>query len=268
MVKVTAPDIGTRAEEKRPKTGGRVKKDVGQLMAETRIRAELAVMHDDTTLPAELAAIYLCISGKQLGELRKRIPLLKGKESKFKGPRMIKLSDGEAIGSNQPVTYKIGDLRKYQTEHSGYDTFQTSLASGLMAWISSPAPFFVRLDNTSGRDSVVFVAKAWGWGSDVAAKELLIKGALDGVLKIKWVSPAEAARDLWEKPSEHKAFAKLWFGALKLERQIVKKKVEDTKIVNAVSEATLAVEEVIALALNIAHGPLVRAGVKLTQGSI
>ena len=62
MVKVMAPEIGARAEVKSSKTGGRVKKDVGQLMAETRIRAELAVMHDDTTLPAELAAIYLCIS--------------------------------------------------------------------------------------------------------------------------------------------------------------------------------------------------------------
>lgn len=244
MVKVMAPEIGARAEVKSSKTGGRVKKDVGQLMAETRIRAELAVMHDDTTLPAELAAIYLCISSKQLGELRKRVPLLKGKESKFKGPRMIKLSDGEAIGSNQPVTYKIGDLRKYQTEHSGYDTFETSLASGLMGWVSNPAPFFVRFDKTSGRDSVVFVAKAWGWGSNMAAKESLIKEALDGVLKVMWVLPADATRALWEKPSGHKAFAKLWFGALKLERQIVKQKVEDTKIANAVLEATFAVEEV------------------------
>ena len=53
MVKVMAPEIGARAEVKSSKTGGRVKKDVGQLMAETRIRAELAVMHDDTTLPAD-----------------------------------------------------------------------------------------------------------------------------------------------------------------------------------------------------------------------
>lgn len=245
MVKVMAPCVGGKAE--RPKTGGRVKKDLGQMMVETRIRAELAGMHDDTTLPAELAAIYLCISGKQLGELRKRVPLLKGKESKFKGPRMIKLSDGEAIGSNQPVTYKIGDLRKYQTEHSGHDSFQTSLASGLLAWVSSPAPFFLRSDSTLGNGSDVFVGKAWGFGSDVATKELLIKGVLDGMLKVGWVLPVDAARALWEKPSEHKLFAKQWFEVMKGERHIVKQRVEDSKIANAVSEATVAIEQVIAM---------------------
>jgi hypothetical protein len=52
------------AKEARPKTGGRVKKDVQQLMSELRIRNEISGMRDDTTLPAELAAIYLGIPAR------------------------------------------------------------------------------------------------------------------------------------------------------------------------------------------------------------
>ena len=49
---------GGPAPAKRPKTGGRVKKPLDQLLAEARVRDELAGMRDDTVLPEELAAIY------------------------------------------------------------------------------------------------------------------------------------------------------------------------------------------------------------------
>ena len=115
------------APAKRPKTGGRApKKSLEQMMAEARHRAELAAMPDDTTLPAELAALYLCISTKQLGELRKSIPASQAR--KGSRLRMIKLVDRSAIGMNQPVTYKLGDLRAFQNACSGHDTFEVSLA--------------------------------------------------------------------------------------------------------------------------------------------
>ncbi len=63
-------DVET-APAKKQKTGGRVKKSLDQLMSEARIRNEIAGMNDDTTLPEELAAIYLGISVSELAEMRK-----------------------------------------------------------------------------------------------------------------------------------------------------------------------------------------------------
>lgn len=129
MTEARAAKAGADAPAKRVKTGGRApKKSIEQMLSEARQRAELAAMPDDTTLPAELAALYLCISTKQLAEMRKSMPASSAPSRKGVKLRMIKLVDRSAIGMNQPVTYKLGDLRAFQLACSGHDTFEVSLA--------------------------------------------------------------------------------------------------------------------------------------------
>lgn len=239
MARAKAETASEAAPVKRPKTGGRPpKKDLSQMLEETRVRSELAAMHDDTTLPAELAAIYLCISVKQLGELRKRLPERSSKGSKNaageppkKGLKMIKLSDKEAIGTNQPVTYKLGDLRAYQESHSGYDTFETSLASGILGWVTERCPFFA-LPGKSKNDPQL-VRPAWDFGVDVAAKEEFIGKALNGTLQCLWMPPAAAASSVWTSKSAHDKFALRWLKLLHSAEGDCKRALEGTAINDA-----------------------------------
>ena len=226
------------AKEARPKTGGRVKKDVQQLMSELRIRNEISGMRDDTTLPAELAAIYLGISVKQLGELRKRSPQLKNgsKEEKAKGPQLIKYLDKEAVGMNQPVFYKLGALRKYQAEHSGYDTFEAVVAGGLLGWVSTIAPFLAQPQKRGDKGRLYIVGKAFGWSSKQDVKEERIRDVLDGKLRIVWIPPAQAIGELWEKTSHQRAFAKPWLALLKAEVSAAKSAIERTALHSATQE--------------------------------
>ena len=142
-------DTGDVKSEKRAKTGGRqAKKSLDDMIANAERRGRLAALPDDTTVEAELAAFFLIMSMSQLRELRREeLPSEEDKlaarveraaeaaakaagrtrkkpadsaDAKPKGLRMIKIAEKGAVGSNQPVTYNIGDLKDFQNKHSGY----------------------------------------------------------------------------------------------------------------------------------------------------
>jgi hypothetical protein len=117
------------AAPKRVKTGGRVVKPLAKKMEEARARAEISTWCDDTTLDTELAALYLCMSVKKLEELRSqsRRAGIEGSGS----PSMIKIIDAKARGQNQPVQYKLGELRRYQAANTSASTFEAAVAAGL-----------------------------------------------------------------------------------------------------------------------------------------
>ena len=126
---------------------------------------------------------------------------------------MIKIAEKGAVGSNQPVTYKMGDLREFQKQHSGYGTFEVRLASaGLLGFVSEAVPFFAspKLDRKGGP-----VLQCKGWGMDQAARERLVASALAGEVRCVWLTPAQALHSLWANEASHEAFAKPWIGLLK-----------------------------------------------------
>lgn len=242
----TSKDSGASGEKaKRVKTGGRpAKKSLDEMIVDAERRNRLAKLDDDTTVEAELAAFYLIISPSQLRELRKtELPSEEDKKAakaakasgskeeppKRKGLRMIKLVDKEAVGLNQKVTYKMGDLRRFQDDHSGYDTFETTLAAGILGWVSDQRPFFCK-PAPSRRGTPRVVAKGWGLRSDLDAREKLVKQVFDGELELHWVTAAEAARWTWDDPAEHKKLAKAFTASLKFEAMSVEMAVQASVI--------------------------------------
>lgn len=221
---------------KRPKTGGRVKKPLEQLMAEARIRDELAGMKDDTTLPEELAAIYLCVSVAELAEQRSNAKVKKAAGNSksdaagAKAPRikMIKPIREGAVGQNQKVFYKLGHLREYQISITVESSFDAAVKAGIYGFVAVHAPFFAQPEKRSDRGRAVLIGKAWNKKDPKWADQF--KDLIDGNLRALWLTPAEAAASRWASLSAHKAFAKPWLAALKAERQSVKSAMEGTEI--------------------------------------
>lgn len=233
------------APAKRPKTGGRVKKSLDDLLAKARVANEIAGMHDDTTLPEELAAIYLGISVSELAEHRKaKRPAKTGFGSKSSSsaetpPRlkMIKPIREDAVGQNQKVLYKLGDLRDYQKAIKVESSFDAAVTAGLYGFVSIQAPFFATIPKKADRGRSTLIAKAWDkldpkWGER-------FKDVADGKLQAVWLTPAQAASSRWTTVAAHKAFAKPWLAALKVEGQAVKAAIEGTEIAEVVVEPPL-----------------------------
>lgn len=245
---------------KRAKTGGRPpKKSLDDQIADAERRSKLAALHDNTTVEAPLAAFYLCMSMSQLRELRAtKLPSEEDKkaarlakaaeaaakaagrstakstsevEEKPKGLRMIKIAEKGAVGSNQPVTYLLGDLRKFQLDHAGYDSFEVRLASsGLLGWFSEPAPFLAKPQaDRKGRP----VLMSPGWGLRLDAREKRLGEIRAGEARCVWLTPAEAVHSLWAKESEHEKFAKPWLALLREERQAARASIERTSFHSA-----------------------------------
>ena len=234
---------GEAATVKRPKTGGRVKKSLDQLMAQARMSDEIAGMNDDTTLPEELAAIYLCISVSELAELRKAPKKAKRPEfgarasvADAKSPRlkMLKPIRDGAVGQNQKVFYKLAHLRAYQESITVESSFEAAVKGGLYGFVTIRAPFFAKPPARADRGRTILIAKAWDKADGQWAKRF--KDVFDGKLRAVWLTPAEAASSRWMATSAHKAFAKLWLAALEGERQAVKSAIEGTLISVVVPE--------------------------------
>lgn len=243
--------------EKRAKTGGRkAKMGLDDMIANAERRGRLAALPDDTTVEAELAAFFLIMSMSQLREHRKEeLPSEEDKkaarlemaadaaakaagrtrkkpvdpaDAKPKGLRMIKIAEKGAVGSNQPVTYKMGDLKDFQKQHSGYGTFEVRLASaGLLGFVSEAVPFFASpKPDRKGRP----ILQCKGWGMDQAGREKLVASTLAGETRCVWLTPAQALHSLWTSEARHKEFAKPWIGLLKEEIGAAKASIDRTAI--------------------------------------
>lgn len=101
---------------------------------------EADALPDTATLPAELAALYLCMSPAQLADLRKS----KRPDGRAgNGASIIKpVESGAAAGPKDAVLYKLGILRDFAKSHTAPTAFDTALDSGLPGWVSAKLPFF------------------------------------------------------------------------------------------------------------------------------
>lgn len=222
------PDAKAKAKPlptKRPKTGGRTKKSLDQMLVEERVRDELAGMNDDTVLPEELAAIYLGVSVAELRELRNPPKNCAGKGARLK---MIKPIRADAVGQNQKVLYKLGALRDFHQSNTVESSFEAAVNAGLYGFVSVHAPFFALPERRSDRGRSTLLGKAWDRADPEWARRF--KDALDGKLRVVWLTPATAASSRWATSKAHKAFAKPWLAVLKGEGQVVRAAVEGTQI--------------------------------------
>lgn len=212
---------------KKPKTGGRKKKSIEEQLAQARLASDIAALHDDTTISAELAAIYLGISLKQLGSLRSK-PKAVDETRGVKGPEMIKIVDKGSVGMNQPVNYKLGTLRDYQKKNTVSTSFESALNAGLLGWATIQMPFFAEKEKREDRGRLLLLGNAWNLSDP--NREERFKEAVEDKARIVWLTAMEAATSRWDDLARHKALAKIGLAMMKEEARAVKAALEGTEV--------------------------------------
>lgn len=215
-----------QAKPKRPKTGGRKKKSIDQMLVETRVRAELAGHPDDTDVPAPLAAIYLGISEDTLLELRKPRPDGPFGSHGTEGPPFYKVTLPGAVGNNQTVMYSLGGLREYKKKHTGVTSHEVAIKSNMLGWVAARQPFFA--EHQARRGPAVIVAPAWDF--DAPDRDELFARAAREEIRVVWLSPAEAASQWWSSSDRQTAFAEPWLAMLAEESANVRSAIDASEI--------------------------------------
>lgn len=215
-------------QAKRPRTGGRAKKSVDQMLAEARVRNELAPLDDSTDVPATLAAIYLGISEDTLLELRKPAPDRPGGDHGGDGPPFYKVTLPGARGQNQAVMYSLGGLRAYKKKRMGVTSHEVAMKSGMLGWVSASEPFFAE-PLASGRHARdILVAAAWDF--DELEREELFEALLRQEIRCVWLPPFEAAKARWRSEAKHRSYVKPWLRTMLDEAEAVEAAVGGTAI--------------------------------------
>lgn len=221
------------AQPARPKTGGRVKKSVDQMLIETRVRNELAPYDDTTDIPAALAALYLGISEDKLLEIRN--PSAKDVQANGvnQGPPFYKLTLPGAVGQNQGVMYPLGGLREYKKKNMGVTSHEVAVKSGMLGWVSTQQPFFAQLEER--RQPILLIAQAWDF--DEPDRDELFVRAARGEVRILWMPPADAAKHCWDSEKRHQAFAKPWLQMIESAGAAVRGGLEESAFLAIAKEA-------------------------------
>ncbi len=177
----------------RKKTGGRVRLTLEQKLELAAQRSKIASFHDDTTLEPELAALYLGISEKKLEELRRATTNARHHTS-HRIP-FYKIFDHDALGQNQPIQYKLGDLRYFHREIRVTDSHEAAVNAGLASWVFVKRPYFIKLEMDGSRS---IIDDAWNLSSRLDSdREQNLLDFIFGKIEIKFYTPAQAGLQLW-----------------------------------------------------------------------
>jgi hypothetical protein len=221
-----APEPALEAKPKNPKTGGRVKRSLGEKLALGKARSEISSWNDDTTLDSELSALYLGISEQSLAELPTEDEKAADKTGEVSGPPVIKIIASGAKGRNQPVQYKLRDLREYQRKIMAPDRFQAVVNAGMAGWCANRHPFFAELE--ARKQPMILSADAW----DMAHpnREQLFASLVDKKLRIVWLTPLDASARRWNDLDAHRKWAGQTLTMLREESDAVQSALEATEI--------------------------------------
>ncbi|WP_374354354.1 hypothetical protein [Limnohabitans sp.] len=163
---------------------------VEELIAVARLRNEIASWHDDVTLEPTIAAVYLGISAKKLEELRGVEP---DKDGNGGGPPFIKMTNRKSKGLNQSVLYKLGDLRRYQREHTVGSVFEGCQRAGMFAMITVEEPFFTRKQP----DGTLQIERHISDFYDLDARDQLFFQFLKSEVDVRFIPWSVAAHARW-----------------------------------------------------------------------
>jgi hypothetical protein len=185
---------------------------------------------DTATLPAELAALYLCMSPAQLADLRKsRRP--DGRAGN--GPPIIKPVESAAKGPKDAVLYELGTLRDFAKSHTAPTAFDTALNSGMLGWVTAKLPFFAELEPRVKRGRRVLIGGAWDRTDPLREKRFI--DLAKGRIRFTSLTCAEAAASLWADLASHSAFAEKGLALLRSEMQGIEASLAATGLLAAAS---------------------------------
>jgi hypothetical protein len=177
---------------------------------------EAHALPDTATLPAELAALYLCMSPAQLADLRKP----KGPQGRpGNAPSVIRPVDGGAAGSKDPLLYILGTLREFAKAHTAPSAFDTALTSGMAGWVSAKLPFFAEREPRIKRGKRVLIGGAWD-RADPLREQRFVELA-KGRIRFASLTCSEAATSLWADLASHAAFAEKGLALLRSETHAI-----------------------------------------------
>jgi len=196
---------------------------------------EADALPDTATLPAELAALYLCISPAQLADLRKS----KRPEGRAgNGPSIIKPVEGGPAGPKDPVLYKLGTLREFAKAHAAPSAFDGALNSGMLGWVSAKLPFLAEREPRVKRGKRVLIGGAWDRADPLREKRF--KELAKGRIRFTSLTCAEAAASLWADVASHSAFAERGLALLRSETQAIEAALAETAQLAAASSPDAA----------------------------
>lgn len=178
---------------------------------------------DTATLPAELAALYLCISPAQLADLRKSKRPERGAGN---GPSVIRPVEGGPSGPKDPVLYQLGTLRDYAKAHAAPSDYDTALKSGMLGWVSAKLPFFAEREPRIKRGKRVLIGGAWDRADPL--RESRFVELAKGRIRFTSLTCAEAATSLWADVASHSAFAEKGLALLRSETQAIEASLAET----------------------------------------
>ncbi|WP_062366317.1 hypothetical protein [Variovorax paradoxus] len=174
---------------------------------------EADALPDTATVPAELAALYLCMPPAQLADLRKS----KRPDGRAgNGASIIKPVEG---GAKDPVLYQLGTLRGFAKTHTAPTAFDTALDSGLPGWVAARLPFFAEREPRIKRGRRVLIGGAWDRADPLREKRFadLAKGRI----RFTSLTCAEAAASLWADVASHSALAEKGLALLRRETEAI-----------------------------------------------
>ncbi|SDZ64793.1 hypothetical protein SAMN05518854_109159 [Variovorax sp. YR266] len=196
------------------------------------LEANAAALPGSATLPAELAALYLCITPAQLVELRKS----KRPEGRAgHSPSVIRPVEGGAAGPKDPVLYNLGALRDFAKAHAAPSAFDTAASAGMLGWVSAKLPFFAELEPRIKRGKRVIIGGAWDRTDPL--REARFVDLAKGRIRFASLTCSEAAASLWADVASHSALAEKGLALLRSETQAIEASLAATAQLAATSNS-------------------------------
>ncbi|MGJ7528733.1 hypothetical protein [Variovorax sp. GB1P17] len=199
--------------------------------------ANAAALPDTATLPAELAALYLCITPAQLADLRKsKRP--EGRAGNSNNPSVIRPVEGGAGGPKDPALYNVGTLRDFAKAHTAPSAFDTAANTGMLGWVSAKLPFFAELEPRIKRGKRVLIGGAWDRTDPL--REARFVDLAKGRIRFASLTCSEAAASLWADVASHTALADKGLALLRSETQTIEASLAATAQLAATSNSGAA----------------------------
>ncbi|HHH0500162.1 TPA: hypothetical protein ACPZNZ_001690 [Yersinia enterocolitica] len=148
-------------------------------------------MPDETTLNAELTALFLGISIKTLARYRQN----------GGGPPYVQYQSEDSKARNQRINYVLGDLRSwrdgYKVNNSMHAAQVRGLAFNSLIDFCEPQPFLQVTYKSSSKNKSIIISHALTIDDDDFKKALL-----DPDIEVVWISIEKALFQKWKNKEE------------------------------------------------------------------
>lgn len=157
--------------------------DINALLIAAKTRNALSELDDDTGVEEHLAALYLCLSPKEMGELR----AIGGGPVYVQPPRVL-------VGCGHPVSYVMRELRAWRLARSAGSDSEIARRYGVAGWATGLEPFW--LDSAG-----LIIAPAMDHDPEDETGKFL--KTVSGKARVDWMTKLDALGRRWNSVEAH-----------------------------------------------------------------